>query len=97
VAETYDNIGSTYSSRNDFNRALEYHEKALNIKMRVLGTKDDDDNDDHNSDDDDHNSDDDDDHNSYDDDDLCGNEVDDMDLMITINLLLYHQMRQIQD
>ena len=65
MAETYDNIGSTYSSRNDFNRALEYHEKALNIKMRVLGSKDDNDNDydDHGDDDDDLNS---------DVDDLCG-------------------------
>jgi len=65
VAETYDNIGSTYSSRNDFNRALEYHEKALNIKMRVLGSKDDNDNDndDHGDDDDDLN---------FDVDDLCG-------------------------
>ena len=53
MAETYDNIGSTYSSRNDFNRALEYHEKALNIKMRVLGSKDDNDNHDHSNDDDD--------------------------------------------
>ena len=59
MAETYDNIGSTYSSRNDFNRALEYHEKALNIKMRVLGSNDDNDNDndDHGDDDDDLNSD----------------------------------------
>jgi len=41
VAETYDNIGATFCSRNNFDRALEYHEKALNIKMRVLGSKDD--------------------------------------------------------
>jgi len=38
VAETYDNIGSTYSSSGDYDRALAYHEKALNIKKTVLGS-----------------------------------------------------------
>ena len=38
MAETYDNIGSTYSSSGDYDRALAYHEKALNIKKTVLGS-----------------------------------------------------------
>ena len=37
VATTYNNLGNAFHSKGDYDAAGEYHEKALAIKLRVLG------------------------------------------------------------
>lgn len=37
VATTYNNLGNVYQSQGDYAKALEYHEKALRIRLKVLG------------------------------------------------------------
>ena len=37
LASTYNNLGSVCSSKGDYDAAVDYHEKALAIKLRTLG------------------------------------------------------------
>ena len=37
MAATYNNLGSVYDRKGDYDAASEYHEKALAIKLRTLG------------------------------------------------------------
>jgi len=37
IAETYDHMGSICSSRHEYEEALAYYEKAMNIKIHLLG------------------------------------------------------------
>ena len=37
VAESYTNIGNVYNTQGQYERALEYHQKALEIDIKVSG------------------------------------------------------------
>jgi len=40
VAASYNNMGSVYYSQGQYERALEYYQKSLDIKIRVVGHAD---------------------------------------------------------
>ena len=39
MATDYSNIGGVYDSRGDYDKALEYYQKALNIGLKIYGTE----------------------------------------------------------
>ena len=39
VALSYNNIGSVYDSQGDYAHAMEYHQKALGIRIKVFGER----------------------------------------------------------
>ena len=37
MADSFNNLGSTYDSKGEYDKAIEYYTKALNIRQKVLG------------------------------------------------------------
>jgi hypothetical protein len=37
TASSFSNIGAAYGNMNKFDKALDFHEKSLNIRLQVLG------------------------------------------------------------
>ncbi len=37
MANSFNNLGSLYNSKWEYEKAIEYHTKALNIRQKVLG------------------------------------------------------------
>lgn len=37
IAESYNNVATVYSAKDDFEKALEYHQKAMVIRIKTQG------------------------------------------------------------